>query len=211
MDYGQWVERLRRFILALRQHCPADQRENFVVEIAPPLDEDDLEELAGSLDCGLPEPLHQFLATGASGISFQYAWPSPDEETSDAFCLADKLVQWRQECIEYAQESCLTEPDWPLDYAFWRHALPLVHYPDGDGVALWVHDPEQGNPPVIYLKHDEESFLLSRSFDEFLGQWERLGYVGTNDLGNYRNPQTGFLDATITKAVALRERLGLGA
>jgi hypothetical protein len=135
MDYGQWVERLRQFILALQPRSPAYQRESFMIEIAPPLEEDELDELAKSLDCGLPEPLRQFLATGASGISFRYAWPSPNEETSDAFCLADQLVQWWEECIEYAQESWLTEPDWPLDYAFWRHALPLVHCPDGDGVG----------------------------------------------------------------------------
>jgi hypothetical protein len=103
----------------------------------------------------------------------------------------------------------LAEPDWPLDRAFWRHALPLVHYSDGDGVALWVHDPEHPDPPVIYLKHEDQSFLLCRTFDEFLGQWERLGYVGTNDLERFRNPQTGFLDAATPEALALRGKLGL--
>ena len=34
---------------------------------------------------------------------------------------------------------------------------------------------------------------------------------GTNDLENYRNPETGFLDATTAQAVVWRERLGLGA
>jgi hypothetical protein len=63
----------------------------------------------------------------------------------------------------------------------------------------------------IYLKHEDQSFLLARTFDEFLEQCEKLGYVGTNDLKNYRNRQTGFLDVTTAKAVALRERLGLGS
>jgi hypothetical protein len=209
MDYSQWVERLRQFVLGLQRLSTAEQREKCSVEIAPPLDEDELDELAESLDCGLPGPLRRFLATGASAISFQYSWPAPDDETSDEFCLADQLAAWREECIEYARDSWLTEPDWPLDYAFWLHALPLVHYPDGDGVALWVHDAEQANPPVIYLKHEDESFLLSRTFDEFLEQWEKLGYVGTNDLENYRNPETEFLDATSVKAVELRKGLGL--
>ena len=101
------------------------------------------------------------------------------------------------------------ESDWPLDQAFWRHALPLVHYPDGDGVALWVHDPEHPNPAVIYLKHEDTSFVLSRTFDEFLEHWERLGYTGTNDLEDYRNPETGFLDSTSPKAMAFRTSLGL--
>ena len=62
---------------------------------------------------------------------------------------------------------------------------------------------------VIYLKHEEESFLLSRTFDEFLEQWEKLGYSGANDLSNYRNPKTGFLDATTPAAVAVRQKLDL--
>jgi hypothetical protein len=209
MDYSKWVQRLRTFVLRLQERSPSAQRENFAVEIAPPLDKEDLEELAESLDCGLPPPLRRFLATGTSSISFRYTGPEPDDETCDEFCPADQLADWRQECVEYARESWLMEPDWPLDRAFWRHALPLVHYPDGDGVALWVHDPEHADPALIYLKHEDESFLLCRSFDEFLEQWERLGYTGTNDLVNYRNPRTGFLDTTMPKAVALRERLGL--
>ena len=122
-----------------------------------------------------PPPLRRFLATGASSISFRYGYPTAVYETDDVFCPADQLADGREECVEYARESWLTEPDWPLDYAFWRHALPLLHYPDGDGVALWMHDPEHAEPAVIYLKHEEESFLLSRTFDEFLEQWEKLG------------------------------------
>lgn len=110
--------------------------------------------------------------------------------------------------MEYARESWLSAPDWPLDRAFWRHALPPVHYPDGDGVALWVHESEDAQPAVIYLKHEDKSFLLSRTFDEFLEQWEKLGYISTGALEDYRNPQTGFLDATTPQAVALREKLG---
>ncbi len=209
MDYAQWVQHLRSFVLALQKRSPAEWQGNFVVEIAPPLDEDDLEELAEALDCGLPPPLRRFLATGASSISFSYGGPTAAYETEDHFCPADQLAESREECIEYARESWLTERDWPLDRAFWRHALPLVHYPDGDGVALWVHDPDHAEPAVIYLKHEDTSFLLSRTLDEFLEQWEKLGYIGTNDLENYRNTETGFLDATTPQAVALREKLGL--
>jgi hypothetical protein len=211
MDYEKWVARLRRFILDLQQRGPADQRDRFTVEIAPPLDEEELDELAESLDCGLPKSLRRFLATGASAISFEYAWPTPEHEMGEHFCPADQLADWREECIEYARWSWLTEPDWPLDYAFWRHALPLVHYPDGDGVALWVHDPEQDDPPVIFLKHEDESILLSRNFDEFLEQWEHLGYTATGELEDCRDPKTGFVDARTAKAVQLRERLGLGS
>jgi hypothetical protein len=209
MDYAKWVQRLRGFILDLQQRSPPEFRNKFSIEIAPPLGDEEIEELAESLDCGLPPSLREFLQDGASSISFEYAVPAIDEETSDTFCPADQLADWREECIEYAQESWLMEPDWPLDQAYWRHALPLVHYPDGDGVALWVHDPEHPNPAVIYLKHEDESFLLSRNFDEFLHEWERLGYTGTNCLKEFRDPETGFLSATTVKAVAFRKALGL--
>ncbi len=209
MDYAQWVQRLRGFILDRQKRSPPEHRAKFSIEIAPPLDDDELADLAEALDCGLPPPLRQFLRTGAAAISFAYAGPLEDDETADTFCPADELADWRDECVAYARESWLTEPDWPLDRAFWRHALPLVHYPDGDGVALWVHDPEYPDPPVIYLKHEAESFLLARNFDEFLREWERLGYTGTNTLAAYRNPKTGFLDSATPPAVAFRQALGL--
>src|SRR5262249_53594329 len=142
MDYAQWVQRLRKFIGGLQEHSPAHCREKFSVEIDPPLEDNALEELAEALDCGLALPLRKVLRTGASSIAFAYAWPTEDDETCETFCPADELADWREECIEYARESWLREADWPLDQAFWRHALPLVHYPDGNGVALWVHDPE---------------------------------------------------------------------
>jgi hypothetical protein len=198
MDYGQWVERLRGFVLRQKEASSSECQANIFIEIRPPLNNNELSELAGALDCGLPEPLHEFLRTGASSIAFQFACPESGE-TSDVFCPADKLPEWREECVDYARESWLMEPDWPLDQAFWRHALPLVHYPDGDGVALWVHDRTHPNPPVIYLKHEDESFLLSRTFDEFLTHWERLSYIGTNVLKSYRDPATGFLELPRSK------------
>jgi hypothetical protein len=211
LDYAKWVQRLSKFIAALQNRSPAGVRECFFVDMAPPLDKDEVEELADSLDVGLPPPLRRFLTTGASSVSFQYAWPKAEDETSDVFCPADELADWREECLEYARDSWLQEGDWPLEYAFWRHALPLVHYPDGDGVALWVHDPEHPDPPVVYLKHEGASFVLSRTFDEFLEQWERVGYTGTNGLEAFRNRESGFLDWTTPTAAALRKSLGLAS
>jgi hypothetical protein len=209
MDHAKWVKRLRRFIRDLQQRSPPECQEHFSVEIAPPLEPDELDELAESLDCGLPASLRAFLETGASSIALSYAWPTPEYATSDTFCPADELAEWREECVEYASNSWLMELDWPLDRAFWRHALPLVHYEDGDGVALWVHDPEHPNPPVIYLQHEDDSFLLCRTLDEFLNAWERLGYTWPSSLKDYRDPKTGFLDTTSEKAAAFRKSLGL--
>jgi hypothetical protein len=209
MDYAAWVQRLRKFILDLRERSPVDSRDKFIIEVAPPLEEQSLKTLDAALDCGLPPPIREFLRTGASSIFLQYSHSPEDEETSDIFCSANQLVEWRDDCLVAAQRSWAIESDWPLDRAFWRHALPLIHYPTSDGVALWVHDPQHPNPPVIYLKHDDASFLLARDFDEFLREWERLGFTGAYGLEQYRDPQTGFLDSTTPKALAFRKALGL--
>jgi hypothetical protein len=214
MDYTMWVERLRSFVLTLQQRSPVDSAEQFAVEIAPPLGEDALEKLAETLDCGLPPPLRRFLGTAASSVSWRYVWPPPNtktdlpffDEASETFCPADQLAEWREGCLAYAPSF---ESDFPLDRAFWRHALPLTQYPDTDGVALWLYDPDFDQPAVIYLAHEEESFLLSRTFDDFLEQWEKLGYTSAGCLKDFRNPKTGFLDARTPEAVAWRKALGL--
>ncbi len=205
-DYVQWVERLRRFVLDLQQRSPPERQGDFAVEIAPLLPEKDLEQLAESLDCGLPPPLRRFLGTAASAVSFRYAWPTADDCHWETFCPADRLAEWRAGCIAYAPSF---ESDFPLDRAFWRHALPLTQYPDTDGLALWLYDPDYAEPAVTYLQHSDKSFLLSRSFNEFLVQWEMLGYISIGELEDCRNPETGFLDSRTPKAVEWRETLGL--
>jgi hypothetical protein len=82
--------------------------------------------------------------------------------------------------------------------------LPLLQYADGDGLALWVHDPEFPEPAVVYLRHDAESVLLCRTFDEFLAQWAHLGYAPVYELAECRDPDTGFLSLRSPQAIALR-------
>ncbi len=201
MDYAKWVERLRSFILGLQERSPVDKRDEYSIKIAPCLRDDEVKALAKSIDCGLPPPLREFLLLGASSINFEYSRPYEDP-TCETFCPAEQLADWRMECIEYSKRSWLMEPEWPLDQAFWRHALPLARYPDGDGIALWVHDCEHPNPPVVYLRHDSQSFLLSRNLDEFLHEWEQLEYTGIGAMEDCRDPNTGFLNSKCVKGVA---------
>ena len=48
---------------------------------------------------------------------------------------------------------------------------------NGDYLALDLRAIET-DPPVVYLNHDDESFLLSPDFVAFLSAWERLCYIG---------------------------------
>jgi hypothetical protein len=74
-------------------------------------------------------------------------------------------------------------------------------------VALWCHDRDQPHYPVIYLDHEDTSYVLAPTFDEFLEQWERLGYLDIGDLP--RDEKTGFIDTTTSQAGRLRQQLGL--
>jgi hypothetical protein len=195
IDYAVWVQRLLAFAAESR---PGRLR----VSVSPPLGESEVAALAASLDCGLPPPLRGFLATGASGIILTH-----DKDDEETFSPAAQLAAWRREAKDYAQGSWVTEPDWPLDRAFWRHALPLVQYPDGDGLALWVHDAEFPEPGVLYLRHDGESVLLCRTFDEFLAAWAELEYAPAADVVECRSPSTVFLDVRSPAAAALRASL----
>jgi hypothetical protein len=148
------------------------------------------------------------LTQGAASVEFKWLGPLEAEES---FCPAEDLPVWHVECVDYAQESWLAEPEWPLDYAFWRHGWPLARDPAGNGPALWRHARNQPHYPVVYLDHEDESFLIAPTFDQFLEQWERLGYLSFRELLNFRNPDTGFLDSTTPEARRLREILGLGS
>ncbi len=209
-DYGAWVQRLRDFSEAgrLRNWAGAEQRHGRV-EVAPPLDGARLKALEEACGGWLPPPLRDFLGTGASSITVRwFEAEASDPEYEVVFCPAKELAGWRQECLEYAQASWLAEPAWPLDYALWRHGWLLTHNEAGDGLAIWAHDRPQPHYPVAYLDHEDNSYLVAPSFDEFLEQWERLGYLDLGELLDFRDPKTGFLDTATAKARAYRRALG---
>jgi hypothetical protein len=192
VDYATWVRQLLEFAAGRASRGPW-------VTALPPLGQDEVVALAQCLDCGLPPPLRGFLTEGASGITLHR-----EEEGEEGFAQADRLTGWRVEAQDYAGCSWLVEPDWPIDRALWQHALPLLQYPDGDGLALWVYAPEFPEPAIIYLRHDAESVLLCRTFDEFVAQWAQLGYAPVYELAECRDPRTGFLSLRSPQAISLR-------
>ncbi len=64
------------------------------------------------------------------------------------------------------------------------------------------------NPPVIYLSHDDESFVISESFTDFLTHWERLCYIGPEVwiLEKFRG-ENGYISSDSGKAEDLRKLL----
>jgi hypothetical protein len=205
-DYRAWLGRLEAFILDLRRRSPPERQEAFRFEALPPLTEEEVEEIEEELDLPLPPPLRAFFTEAAAGFSFEFVWGfGPTIEAAETFGPADEVPGWRDEAVEYAQHSWLMEKEWPLDRAFWRHALPIMMYESAHGTALWVHDPEHPDPAVVGLLHDDASSLIAPTFADFLHHWERLGYALSDE---FRDPETGFLDSTTPQAQAQRRQLG---
>jgi hypothetical protein len=78
----------------------------------------------------------------------------------------------------------------------------------GDYLALDVTEAKD-NPPVIYLSHDDESFVIAESFTEFLKHWERLCYIGPESwmLESFLG-ENGYINSDSAKAKELRKLLG---
>lgn len=210
-DYGAWVQRLRDFSKAgrLRNWAGADQRRGRI-EVAPPLDASGLQTLEEEAGSRLPPPLQDFLHTGASSITFRWFEPESGEpDYEEAFCPAAALAGWRQWCIDHAQDSGLRDPEWPLDYALWRHGWLLTCNEAGDGLAIWAHDPRQLHYPVAFLDHADKNYLVAPTFDDFLEHWERMGYLDLGMLLSFCDPETGFLDTSTPEAYEYRKALGL--
>lgn len=215
VDYGAWVRRLQAFIEGLRERSRPENRDFFRIEVAPPLTQAELKELEEKGGVSLPPPLRAFLTQGAASVKFQFGWPPNEPQDSwieeyELFCPAQELIGWHESCVSHAQNSGLSDPEWPLDYAFWRHAWLLTCDPAWDGVALWCHSPDQPHYPVLCLDHEDKGYLVAPTFDEFLRQWEQLGYLSWGALLDYRD-EDGFLHATTPEAGKLRKELGLSS
>ena len=225
MDHAAWLERLRAFVGAWQGRLPPGRESECYVRADPPLSPEQLGQLREGLDCPLPPSVEQFLTRVASRLRvrctclppgrpatvigwelFNYWVWSPEERPYEEQFVGPV------EGMAYARDVARTtgdhmgDPECVLDRAFWHHALPLMLAPNTDALALWAYDPELAEPPVLCLHHDDYSFLLSPTFDDFLAQVEQLGY----DYGDeYRDTQTGLMDVEGPAAVARRALLGL--
>ena len=212
LDYRQWVLQLEGFVNDLQKRSPAHQQANFKVQIAPSLTPDELAQIKRDFLIPLPTPLLSFLGHGSGRVSFQFSWYNDHGEKLEAgetFCPAPELAFWRECCVDFAKNSWLMEEEWPLDRAFWRHAIQITRYANHDGLALWMHDYDHMNPAVTFLKHDDASFLLAPTLESFLTHWARLAYHPIAGLEEFRNPESGFLDSTLPQSLAYRKKFGL--
>lgn len=78
-------------------------------------------------------------------------------------------------CDDWAEKTWIAE--YPLDKSYWQNSLPFIEMNNGDYLAVDISD-EKKDPAVIYLSHDNESFIIGETFSSFLNHWEKINYAG---------------------------------
>src|SRR5262249_42909935 len=125
----------------------------------------------------------------------------------------DGMLEARDCVLDHAtyEDSWLMKPEGVLDRAFWRHGLPLTRHPFTNVLALWAHDPDVPEPPVPWLHHDRDSYLLAPSFATSVGGLlEQCVCLGFDWGPGYTDPETRLMDTSCESARQRRRLLGLG-
>jgi len=217
-DYRDWTARAASFARRLANRAGVEVR---VAEFGPPQTPAELDRIERS-GLVLPAALRRFFTEGSGTIDFRYVF-EPESDSSDADRLArllpDQSSIYGGVCIAAAELPDLhrSATEWARDtwvaedkdqQTIWESALPFAGLDNGDFLAIDVSTPE--DPPVIYLSHDDESIVLSPSFNAFLAAWERLCYLGPEIwlLERFRG-EDGFLDGGSAAARELRALLAV--
>lgn len=201
-DYKGWVERAQKFVIEAVPSVPHDDC-SICADIAPPLTQQQLEQLQTEVGRPLPLELQRFWLTASRHCHCHYVLETEEKIYigGAAFTDALKLSEDLFDCGEWAD----IVASWPDDPTLWLHSIPFCFLNNGDYLGLFMATP-QDNPPVAYLSHDDESFILAESFTSFLETWEQLCYLGPEswELEEYRDAN-GYLNAGSHQSQALRD------
>lgn len=201
-DYRGWVERAHKFVTEAVPLVPHNDC-SIHAELAPPLTLQELQQVQTEGGRPLPLELQNFWLTASKQCDCSYVLETEEKIYAggatfiDVLKLADELI----ECGVWAD----IVASWPDDPTLWLHSIPFCSLKNGDYLGLFMLTP-QDNPPVAYLSHDDESFILAESFTTFLETWERLCYLGPEswELEEYRDTN-GYLNADSQQAQELRD------
>jgi hypothetical protein len=195
VDYAEWLQRAEAFVRRLNR-LPGCWSMNIAVD--PPLDVAEAERLDKALPHGLPRAIHDFYVSASASAECTYTWRPDgfhrgrlDEVLPDegevyggiAICPAARLQREQEGFASFAKILPELGRHGPAAAEVVQGCVPLIAVDNGDCLALHVAaNPRQ--PPVLYLIHDadvdDESPVvpISSSFEQFLGDWELLGYIG---------------------------------
>jgi hypothetical protein len=216
-DAAGWVSRAQAFTIEIGRVPGAVVRSTTV---ALPIAESEMQAIERALVGTVPTSLRALFTRAASAVDCSYVLKPegeslgrlrailPDEtrifggaRLSPASELADNCSAVR----EWARETWIADD--PDARSLWESALPFLRVDNGDYLALDQRT-DESDPPVAYLSHDDESFLLATTLVAFLTTWERLCYLGPEEwLLRPFTDEAGHLDAESEHAARLRELL----
>ena len=223
LDYKLWVERAVSFTRNLAELVPYINGVKIEVSVQPPLTESELMEIASKTDRQIPQELANFWLTGSRHCDCSYICEDANSEIvpqienifssfqelygGASLINAADLAQHLLNCRDWAEETWVAK--YPQDKSFWLNSMPFAEMNNGDYLALDTTEAKD-NPPVIYLSHDDESFVIAESFTDLLTHWERLCYIGPEFwmLENFLG-ENGYINSDSVKAEHLRKLLGL--
>lgn len=213
-DHNAWIARTRAFALSLQGR---DDTEARFIALAPPATEGDIADVERVLGATIPLSLRDFFTRGSAHVDWVYTLNPkggaqdrlhivlPDvnrifggARVGPAFELHDFVRSVRQ----WATDTWVA--DEPAQRGIWESALPFARLDNGDYLAVDGRRHET-DAPILYLNHDDESFVIAPHFVAFLEAWEQLCYIGPEHwlLGSFTAPG-GYLDPTSERAEQLR-------
>ena len=216
-DFADWLSRARAFTIRVGSVPNVEVRSTIV---AAPMREFEIHAVERALGAALPAALRALFTRGAAAVDCAYAFEPqgealehlrallPDEDRvfgGARFGPASDLPEYRAAAREWARDTWIADD---LDQrTMWESALPFVRLDNGDYLALDCRA-DHDDPPVVYLSHDDESFLLAADLVTFLTAWEHVCYLGPEEwlLRPFTDP-TGRLDAESERAARLRQLL----
>jgi len=217
-DAVGWVSRAQAFPMAIGRVPGVVVRSTTV---AAPIAAAELQAIERALGSTVPTSLRALFTRGASAVDCSYVL-EPEGKSLERLraILPDVTRIFGGARLSPASElvdNCSALRDWARDTwiaddpdarSLWESAIPFLRLENGDYLALDLRT-AASEPPVAYLSHDDESFLLAPTLMAFLAAWERLYYLGPEQwlLRPFTN-DTGYLDPESERAARLRELLG---
>ncbi|QDV35753.1 SMI1/KNR4 family protein [Tautonia plasticadhaerens] len=179
MNYKEWTDRAGQFIARFERLHP---RMKARVEIGPPATADQIAEAERGIGQALPRQLRTFLESASGHCDFGYWWEAEGEEdrreAESAFETTTipgglEYFAWVRALAEdYEFHRELVEEGTYGDAPFCQAPLPIGGMGNGDHIAI-----DLNGGSVIFLSHDDWSFILAPDFDAFLRSWEAICYL----------------------------------
>jgi hypothetical protein len=208
---SRWVERAVEFTRSLTRFGADSVRS---AEARDPFTPRQLQELQSTLTSTIPESLIEFLCTESASCNCEYYLTFKRAPTESAVALlgAEAAALFAETHVYGGASLCQSEffAEWNSESVLgvfddldrecaelWRHAFIFKAIHNADFLGLYTGGGFV-DPPVVYLNHEAEVHRpLAPSLAHFLGEWEKLHYIGPEiwELAPFINAETGYLDA----------------